>query len=110
MPRREQPVARLCWTLDGVTELELPGPNRLAADGVLAAAGAVLGDVDQALATSFVMLAAAVDADPTNASLWGQYRAAEASIRGVLTGGDDEFSAVIAAMSADLRDAEVAES
>jgi hypothetical protein len=53
------------------------------------------------------MLAEAVDSDPTNAALCGQYRAAEAAIREVASSGDDdEFSRLMARLSADVRDAE----
>jgi hypothetical protein len=55
-------------------------------------------------------LAEAVDADPTNAALWGQYRAAETVIREAASGGDDDFAKLIAGLSADVRNAEVVES
>lgn len=110
MPRKDGPVARLGWLLDGEFDVAHVGPNRQAADAVAATVGAHFADAGEALLTGFVMLAEAVDADPTNAALWGQYRAAEILIREAVTSGaDDEFSRSIAELSAALRDPEVAE-
>lgn len=110
MPRKDGPIARLGWLGDdGEFSLEAVGPNRRAADAVIAAVSAEFGDVDGALLTGFVMLAEAVDADPTNAALWGQYRAAETVIREAASGDDDEFSRLMAQLSADVRDPEVVE-
>jgi hypothetical protein len=111
MPRKDGPIARLGWMDDaGEFSVERPGPNRLAADDVIAAVSAQFADVDGALLVGFVMLAEAVDADPTNAALWGQYRAAETVIREAASGGDDDFAKLIAGLSADVRNAEVVES
>ena len=86
------------------------GPNRIAAEAVLAAVEEHLSEADEAMATGFVMLAEAVDSDPTNAALWGQYRAAELAVRGVATrGDDDEFSRLMAELSAEVRDSSVRE-
>jgi hypothetical protein len=109
MSRKDGPVARLGWLADGEFDVSTPGPNRMAADAVIAAVAAEFGDVDGALLTGFVMLAEAVDADPTNAALWGQYRAAETVIREAASGDDDEFSRLMAELSANVRDPEVAE-
>lgn len=109
MARKDGPIARLGWFLDGEFEVAAVGPNRRAADEVVAAAGGVLVDGDGARLMAFLMLAEAVDSDPTNASLWAQYRAAEADIREAVGGDDDEFSRTIAGLSAALRDPEVAE-
>lgn len=110
MPRKDGPIARLGWLVDGEFEVSAAGPNRAAADAVVAAVSAQFADVDGALLVSFVMLGEAVDADPTNAALWGQYRAAETVIREAASGDDDEFSRLISNLSADVRDSEVAES
>jgi hypothetical protein len=85
--------------------------NREAAERVIESTRAMFTDSDAALLTGFLNLAAAVDVNPTNAALWGQYRAAEATIReAVSSGDDDDFSRLMAELSADVRDAEVAES
>ncbi len=49
-----------------------------------------LEPVDDALVTAFLGLAAAVDSKPQDASLWREYRAAEAALRGVGTGDDPD--------------------
>ena len=107
MPRAETPRARLGWVLDGEWSFDAAGPNRTAADAVVAATSDQFAATDGALVTAFVMLADAVDADPTNAALWGQYRAAEQSIRGA-TSGDDDFTRFLSGLSADVRNSEVA--
>ena len=110
MPRKDGPRARLGWLIEGEWHVTGAGPNRIAADAVAKAAAEHFTGVAEALIVSFVMLAEAVDSDPTNAALWGQYRAAEAAVREVATGGDDdEFSRLMAKLSAAVRDPEVAE-
>jgi hypothetical protein len=99
-------VARLVWFVDGDPQFErqMPGPNRVAAEAVvvkLQAEGALVAG-DEALTTAFVMLAEAVDASPTDARLWGQYRDAVAGLRTVAkekapTDDDDWTSALGAA-------------
>ena len=108
MPRPPAPIARLGWLLDGEFSVSAVGPNRLAADLVVSSLGE-RADGDAALLTTFVMLAEAVDADPTNAALWGQYRAAESAIREASGSDDDDFTRIMAELSADVRNAEVAE-
>lgn len=107
MPRPPTPTARLGWLLDGEFDVDSPGPNRKAADRVVVSLG-VRADGDSAMLTAFVMLAEAVDADPTNAALWGQYRAAEVAIREASDSDDDDFSRIMAELSADVRHPEVA--
>ena len=110
MGRPLGPVARLGWLLDGEFDVAPIGPNRQAADAVAVSVGEHFADAGVALLVGFVMLAEGVDADPTNAALWGQYRAAEILIREAVTSGtDDEFSRSIAELSAALRDPEVAQ-
>jgi hypothetical protein len=57
-------------------------------------------DVDVAVVTAVERLAEAVDAEPSNASLWREFRAALADLRGV--GADDsdrdEISEIIEAL------------
>jgi hypothetical protein len=45
--------------------------------------------IDQARVVALRTLAAAVDADPANASLWREYRAAEATLRETDDGSED---------------------
>jgi hypothetical protein len=112
MPRKDGPKAKLGW-LDDAGEFHwvpADGPNRVAAESTVGTLATEFTDADQALVTGFVMLAEAIDADPTNAALWGQYRAAEAAVREVASrGDDDEFSRIMADLSASIRDTEVAE-
>lgn len=113
MARKDGPKARLGWhdpETDSFDWRPVDGPNRSAAESVADTLREMFTDGDAALVTGFVMLAEAVDADPTNAALWGQYRAAEAAVREVANrGDDDEFSRLMAGLSASIRDPEVAE-
>lgn len=60
-----------------------------------------LEDVDAALVQSAQSLAEAVDAQPDNASLWREYRAAEAALRACGQGkGDDALARALAELSA----------
>lgn len=93
MARPEQPRARLVWLLDGEVQFNPhAGPNRVAADGLVGhvRSTGVLAEVDEAHVMAAVMLAEAVDADPTNAALWGQYRAALDVVKGAGASGDDD--------------------
>lgn len=110
MPRKDGPKARLGWLIDGEWKVTNNGPNRAAADAVAAVAVEHFTGAKAAALTAFVMLAEAVDSDPTNAALWGQYRAAEQLIREVAAGGDDdEFTQLMARLSAEIRDPAVDE-
>ena len=95
MPRAEQPKARLGWVLAGEFMFEPnDGPVRLAAEA-LAVHLRNLGrieSIDVAQVDGFLMLSEAVDADPTNAALWGQWRTAEVAMRGI--GASDEPDAL----------------
>lgn len=108
MPRPPTPTARLGWLLDGEFTVDGVGPNRKAADVVVVSLGD-RAECDAAMLTAFVMLAEAVDADPTNAALWGQYRAAEVAIREASGSDDDDFTRIMAELSADVRHPEVVE-
>lgn len=105
MPRKEEPKAKLGWVLDGEFRFDPHrGPNRLAADALVVELADELASADQVLAATAQMLGEAVDADPTNAALWGQYRAAVDQLRSVrATGDDDAFSKFLS----DLSDAKV---
>lgn len=113
MPRKEGPKARLGWQQPETGAFDYEphdGPNRSAAEAVVGSLREVFSDFDEALVTGFLMLAEAVDSDPTNAALWGQYRAAEMGVREVANrGDDDEFSRLLAGLSAEIRDSEVSE-
>jgi len=70
-----------------------------------------LENVDAATVAVAEGLAAAVDADPTNASLWRELRAAVETLRGVgaESSTDDAFAQAIASiMRPEVRDAAVA--
>ena len=114
MPRRKvDRVARVLWVVDGEPQFEFVGPNRGAADVTVAALRELgrLERVDEAAVMTFVTLGDAVDADPTNAALWGQYRAAEEALRGLgIDGKDDPFAQFVAELSAGAGDAAVVES
>ena len=113
MSRKDGPKAKLGWLDPESGEFDYQptaGPNRSAAEATVGTLALHFTDGDSALVTGFVMLAEAVDADPTNAALWGQYRAAEVVVREVANrGDDDEFSRLMAGLSASVRDSEVAE-
>jgi hypothetical protein len=111
MPRPDKPVARLGWVLDGEIRFDPhSGPSRLAAEALAGSMRelARLEDIDEATVWVAVLLGEAVDADPTNAALWGQFRAAIADLRGVGAGGDDDALAqLLAGLGApDVRDTE----
>jgi hypothetical protein len=64
-----------------------------------------LEPVDEARVIAACALADAVDADPTNASLWREYRAAVETLRQASDGGTDEFATLLAGLSAEVGDA-----
>jgi hypothetical protein len=84
------------------------GRNRTAAETTIAAleTHGSLGDVDAARVALVRALADAVDADPTNASLWREYRAAEQALREADDSTSDEFTRLLAALSAEMGDTE----
>ena len=110
MPRRKvERVSQIVWVVDGDVMLDGIGPNRSAADATVSAVRGLgrIDAVDAALVATFELLASAVDHDPSNAALWGQYRQAEATLRGI--GGDvddDTFAQFVAGLSPDVRDGE----
>ena len=63
-----------------------------------------LDPVDEARVTAAFALADAVDSDPTNASLWREYRAAVEILRLASDGGTDDFAALMAGLSAEVGD------
>ena len=58
-----------------------------------------LEPVDEARIATFLPLVAAVDADPANASLWREYRAAEATLRET-DDSDFDYAGLLAVLSA----------
>ena len=108
MPRKDEPRAKLGWVLDGEFRYDPhAGPNRLAADALVDALSEYVVGTSEVLAASVQMLAEAVDSDPTNAALWGQYRAAVDQLRGLgATDDDDAFSKLMEQLGSgtDVRD------
>jgi hypothetical protein len=110
MPRADMPRAKLGWVLDGVFTFEPHhGPNRLAAEALARSLEGLqrIEEIDHATVEVALLLGEAVDSDPTNAALWGQFRAALADLRGVGAGGDDDaFAVFLASLGApSVRDA-----
>lgn len=100
-------VARMVWIEGDEFVLDPIGPNRLAADATIATLRELgrIEPVDEAMTVAFVLLADAVDGDPTNAALWGQYRAAEVALRGLGADGDDDALAeFLESLSPEVRD------
>lgn len=85
------------------------GTNREAAAETVAALRVTgrLEQADCALELAFLTLAAAVDADPANASLWREYRAFEARLRSTGDSDDGAVDAVYAAMRTAMGDTEI---
>lgn len=80
------------------------GRNRSAVDATIEAlrmAGRI-DPVDSARVVLAQALADAVDADPLNASLWREYRAAEAALRETSDAGVDEFVNLVQSLSAEV--------
>lgn len=82
------------------------GRNRTAAEMTVHALRELgrLDTVDEARVVTLVALADAVDADPANASLWREYRAAESALRELSAGDVDEFAALLDSLSAEVGD------
>jgi len=76
----------------------VPPTNVAAAEITIAALRAAgrLETIDKARMTAFRSLARAVDADPSNASLWREYAAAERTLREVREEDDTDFAKLLA--------------
>lgn len=61
-------------------------------------------NIDSARIAALRNLADAVDSDPTNASLWREYRIAESTFRENTAHDQDDFQDLLAALSAEVRD------
>jgi predicted lipoprotein len=81
------------------------GRNRTAVEEMLEAmrSAGLLENIDAARVTMLQTLADAVDMEPTNASLWREYRAAESSIRENTAHDQDDFQELLASLSAEVR-------
>ena len=86
------------------------GRNRTAVEEMLEAmrSAGLLENIDAARVTMLQTLADAVDMEPTNASLWREYRAVESSIRENTAHDQDDFQELLVALSAEVRDSETA--
>ena len=84
------------------------GRNRTAVELTILALNNLgrLEDIDAAKVASAQTLADAVDADPTNASLWREYRAAEQALRESHDTTADEFAQLLADLSAEVGNTE----
>ena len=82
------------------------GRNRSAVEDMVDALRATgrLEAIDSARVTAAQALADAVDTEPTNASLWREYRAALETLRQANDGGTDEFAALLESLSAEVGD------
>ena len=82
------------------------GPNRKAAEQTIRAMrdAGMLEQVDQIRIVAVQSLASACDAQPDNASLWREYRAAEAALRETTHGDTDDFALLLADLSAEVGD------
>lgn len=80
------------------------GRNRQAIEQTIAALRSAgrLESVDNARIAICQSLADAVDSDPNNASLWREYRAAEAVLRAADVETQDEFASLLASLSAQV--------
>ena len=64
-----------------------------------------LEPIDAVRVAALLTLADAVDANPENASLWAQFRAAETALREIGSSDDASFEQSAAALQAAIRDA-----
>lgn len=82
------------------------GRNRTAVELMLEALRDTgkLENVDAARATAAQALADAVDSDPTNASLWREYRASLEMLRLLSDGSVDEFAKLLESLSSEMGD------
>ena len=83
------------------------GSNRVAAELTIRALGDAgrLDSTDAARIAALQALADSVDAHPDNASLWREYRAAEASLREIRDDDTDDLGELLSAVSATARNA-----
>lgn len=82
------------------------GRNRSAVEETVSALEQLgrLEQIDSARVAAARALADAVDADPGNASLWREYRAALESLRQIGSDGTDDFGKLLESLSSEIRD------
>lgn len=85
---------------------DVVGPNLMAAAATIDALRAAgrIEPVDTARVTAFLSMAARLDESSGDAAMWAQYRLAESVLREVHDDDTDEFSELVAAMSASVGD------
>ena len=88
--------------------VDIQGRNRNAADATITALRSAgrLELIDSARISMLQTLADGVDADPMNASLWREYRAAETALREITDDGTDELAEILSRLSTPVGDAE----
>jgi hypothetical protein len=107
----DRPAARAATGKFAATTSERPdtqGRNRIAADATITALRSAgrLELIDSARIAMLQTLADGVDADPVNATLWREYRAAETALREVTDDGTDELAEILSRLSTAVGDAE----
>jgi len=95
-----------------IVVVDIQARNRIAADATITALRSAgrLELIDSARIAMLQTLADGVDADPVNASLWREYRAAETALREVTDDGTDELAEILSRLSTPVGDAEDKES
>jgi len=108
MTPAKKPVAKKATSARSSKPAPKPvyGRNRTAVETTVEALRSTgrLEAMDEARVIAACALADAVDADPTNASLWREYRAAVETLGLATDGGTDEFAALMAGLSAEVGD------
>ena len=109
-PAAMDATGKFAATPIGVVDIQ--GRNRIAADATIAALRSAgrLELIDSARISMLQTLADGVDADPVNATLWREYRAAETALREVTDDGNDELTEILGRLSTPMGDAEDRES
>jgi hypothetical protein len=105
MTRQQDSTGKFTVTVFG-DRPDTEGRNRLAAEATITALRAAgrLELIDSARIATLQTLADAVDADPVNASLWREYRAAESTLREVNDDGNDELAEILGRLSTPMVD------
>ena len=103
-------MLRRCLMISGLSvrgcAVSEPGRNRTAVEATIKALTdhGKIAQVDEALVAIVRTLADAVDSDPLNASLWREFRAAQSDLRSLYEKDDDDFTALIKSLSAEVGD------
>ena len=109
-PAAMDATGKFAATPIGVVDIQ--GRNRIAADATITALRSAgrLELIDSARISMLQTLADGVDADPVNATLWREYRAAETALREITDDGTDELAEILSRLSTPMGDAEDRES